>query len=130
MKPRRFLLAVFSMTIAAAIGAGALEFFVPHVHAAEQLYTCGMHPQIIKKEAGNCPICGMKLTPIRANSPGGTASGAKRIKFYKSTMDPMQISDKPGKDSMGMEMVPVYEDGSAAGAATNAIQIESGMIQR
>ena len=35
--------------------------------AAEQLYTCGMHPQIIKKEPGNCPICGMKLTPIRAN---------------------------------------------------------------
>lgn len=25
-------------------------------------YTCSMHPQVIKQEPGNCPICGMKLT--------------------------------------------------------------------
>jgi len=24
-------------------------------------FTCAMHPQIIRKEPGNCPICGMKL---------------------------------------------------------------------
>src|SRR5690606_14461873 len=29
------------------------------------LYTCGMHPQIIRDEPGDCPICGMKLTPVR-----------------------------------------------------------------
>jgi membrane fusion protein, copper/silver efflux system len=28
--------------------------------AEQQLYTCGMHPQIIKTEPGDCPICGMK----------------------------------------------------------------------
>ncbi len=32
------------------------------------LYTCGMHPQIIQDHPGNCPICGMKLTPIRKQS--------------------------------------------------------------
>jgi membrane fusion protein, copper/silver efflux system len=32
-------------------------------------------------------------------------SGAKKI-MYKSTMLPGEISDKPGKDSMGMDMVP------------------------
>ncbi len=32
---------------------------------AKTLYTCGMHPQIIQDHPGNCPICGMKLTPIR-----------------------------------------------------------------
>lgn len=37
---------------------------------AKQLYTCGMHPQVIQDHPGNCPICGMKLTPIRG---GGTA---------------------------------------------------------
>ena len=31
----------------------------------EQLYTCGMHPTVIQPKPGNCPICGMKLTPIR-----------------------------------------------------------------
>lgn len=103
------------------VGAIALTAF-----AAEQLYTCGMHPQIIKKEPGNCPICGMKLTPIRANV--ATAPSAERkIKFYKSTMTPGEISPKPGKDSMGMEMVPVYDDASAS---TTNIQIDAATIQR
>ena len=39
----------------------------PLLHAAEHktLYTCGMHPQIIQDHPGDCPICGMRLTPIR-----------------------------------------------------------------
>lgn len=127
MNPRSCVLVVVSLLLPVAIGIGALDLFVPHAHAAEKLYTCGMHPQIIKKEPGNCPVCGMKLTPIRANAGGG-APGGKKLKFYKSTMDPMQISDKPGKDSMGMEMVPVYEEGAATGA--NVIQIEAATIQR
>lgn len=102
------------------------------LHAAERLYTCGMHPQIIKKEPGNCPICGMKLTPIRANSAGKTAappaSGERKVKFYKSTMIPGEVKPAPGKDSMGMDMVPVYEDGDAASAS--AIQIDAATIQR
>ena len=31
---------------------------------AEQLWTCSMHPQIRKPEAGDCPICGMDLIPL------------------------------------------------------------------
>ncbi len=45
-------------------------------HADEKgnktLYTCGMHPQIIQDHPGNCPICGMNLTPIRDGGPGGS----------------------------------------------------------
>jgi len=40
----------------------------------EQLYTCGMHPQVIQNKPGNCPICGMKLTPIR-KQPGVANTG-------------------------------------------------------
>src|SRR6516164_9490788 len=29
--------------------------------AGEVLWTCPMHPQIVRKEPGNCPICGMAL---------------------------------------------------------------------
>src|SRR6516225_11104456 len=44
----------------------------------EQLYTCGMHPQVIQNKPGNCPICGMKLTPIRKQAGhSDTASAAK-----------------------------------------------------
>jgi len=79
---------------------------------AKTLYTCGMHPQIIQDHPGNCPICGMKLTPIRKQAgtgPTTAASGERKIKFYKSTMNPGETSPQPGKDSMGMDMVPVYE---------------------
>ncbi len=27
----------------------------------KKIYTCSMHPEIIRNEPGNCPICGMKL---------------------------------------------------------------------
>jgi multidrug efflux pump subunit AcrA (membrane-fusion protein) len=94
--------------------------------AAEQLWTCGMHPQIIKKQPGNCPICGMALTPVRANKAGGTG-GERKIKHYKSTMS-AEVSPAPAKDSMGMDMVPVYEDAAPSDALT--IQIDAVTIQR
>ena len=35
-----------------------------HTHAtADELWTCSMHPQILKNEPGDCPICGMELIP-------------------------------------------------------------------
>jgi len=40
--------------------------------ATKQLYTCGMHPQVIQDHPGNCPICGMKLTPIHKTDATGT----------------------------------------------------------
>src|SRR3974377_777897 len=77
----------------------------------EQLYTCGMHPQVIQNKPGNCPICGMKLTPVRkqAAAPQAAPSAERKIRFYKSTMNPGETSPGPAKDSMGMDMVPVYE---------------------
>lgn len=84
---------------------------------ADQLYTCGMHPQVVQDKPGNCPICGMKLTPVRkqGGAPGATASGERKVKFYKSTMNPGETSPVPAKDSMGMDMVPVYETEGGAG---------------
>ncbi len=97
--------------------------------AAEQLYTCGMHPQIIKKEPGNCPICGMKLQPIRAAAAKpAAAAGERKIKYYKSTMIPGEVKPGPGKDSMGMDMAPVYEGEDTSGE--NNIQIDAATIQR
>ncbi len=94
-------------------------------HAAakeETLYTCGMHPQVIQKKPGNCPICGMKLTPIRRQAGTATltsttaGNGERKVKHYKSTMLLGEISPTPRKDSMGMDMVPVYEDKAADGS--------------
>lgn len=35
-----------------------------HTHDEGTLYTCGMHPQVIRDEPGTCPICQMPLTPM------------------------------------------------------------------
>jgi RND family efflux transporter MFP subunit len=96
---------------------------------AKTLYTCGMHPQIIQDHPGNCPICGMKLTPVRkqaGTSPSATQPGERKIKFYKSTMNPGETSPQPGKDSMGMDMVPVYEN---AANESQTIAIDPSTIQ-
>jgi membrane fusion protein, copper/silver efflux system len=88
------------------------------------LYTCGMHPQVIQDHPGNCSICGMKLTPVRKQAAGAAAAtGEKKIKYYKSTMMAGEVRPTPGKDSMGMDMVPVYED-EAAAAESTAIAVD------
>ena len=55
-----------------AVALAALGTFTPTAAAGETsgktLYTCGMHPQVIQDHPGNCPICGMKLTPIRGGA--------------------------------------------------------------
>ncbi|OWY72002.1 hypothetical protein B7486_10165 [cyanobacterium TDX16] len=77
-------------------------------------YTCGMHPQVLQREPGNCPICEMKLTPMKPGAEGdeATASGPqeRKILYWRAPMDPGYVSDRPGKSPMGMDLVPVYAD--------------------
>lgn len=40
----------------------------------KQLWTCGMHPQVIQDHPGDCPICHMKLTPLVTSSAAGAAT--------------------------------------------------------
>ncbi|HWX18362.1 MAG TPA: efflux RND transporter periplasmic adaptor subunit [Candidatus Binatia bacterium] len=112
----------------------------------EQLYTCGMHPQVIQNKPGNCPICGMKLTPVRKQAganPGLTnassGSGERKIKYYKSTMNPGEVSQTPRQDSMGMDMVPVFEDEASAAESsmitmdsvtTQNLDLRTGLVRR
>ncbi len=90
---------------------------------SEQLYTCGMHPNVIQKGPGECPICHMKLTPLKQSKSGDQASGGakakgpqeRKILYWRAPMDPSYISDHPGKSPMGMDLVPVYADEVVAG---------------
>ncbi|MFC2135197.1 efflux RND transporter periplasmic adaptor subunit [Bacteroidota bacterium] len=104
------------LTIVGTILIGVVVYFlIPSDNekvdtAEQQLYTCGMHPDIISEEPGNCPICEMKLTPMRSNK----SSGERTILHWRAPMDPNEIYDQPGKSKMGMDLVPVYSDGMGA----------------
>lgn len=54
-------------------------FYTPHkatkrtdsnnnITVSSKKWTCPMHPHIIRNKKGNCPICGMSLTPISNSS--------------------------------------------------------------
>lgn len=80
--------------------------------SSEQLWTCGMHPWVITKEPGLCPICNMDLIPKRSEAAGDSAQKAeeREIVYWKAPMDPTEIYQSPGKSKMGMDLVPVYKD--------------------
>ena len=92
----------------------------------KQLYTCGMHPEIISDEPGLCPICEMQLTPIKSNNQ--KSSGERKIVYWRAPMDPNEIYDAPGKSKMGMDLVPVYEDdASGSGIVTIDPEVQQNM---
>lgn len=65
--------------------------------------------------------------PAAAASGQGSAQGQKKILYYQDAMNPAHRSDKPGTDSMGMPLVPVYADAAAAasGMAPGTVQVTS-----
>jgi len=59
----------------------------------EQLYTCGMHPQVIQNKPGNCPICEMKLTPVRKQAGADSAAATAAAGSSTITIDPVTIQN-------------------------------------
>src|ERR1041384_7467918 len=72
------------------LAATALLLFTSHAAENKTLYSCGMHPQVIQDHPGNCPICGMKLTPIRKQGEAAAAS-TSAIAIDPVTMQNMNL---------------------------------------
>ncbi|MFO7604330.1 MAG: efflux RND transporter periplasmic adaptor subunit [Gammaproteobacteria bacterium] len=82
-------------------------------HAKKHLdpkYVCPMHPQIVRDEPGSCPICGMDLVKVEQEP----VAAEPRLLYYRHPHNPSVTSDKPMQDEMGMDYVPVYDDGGGA----------------
>lgn len=47
------------------------------VSEGNTMWTCSMHPQVMKPESGDCPICGMDLIPAESGSDGLKANQFK-----------------------------------------------------
>jgi Cu(I)/Ag(I) efflux system membrane fusion protein/cobalt-zinc-cadmium efflux system membrane fusion protein len=76
----------------------------------KQLWHCGMHPQVIREEPGECPICHMPLTPMKSTESGSGAAAGEHL-WWDPMLGPSSISDHPGKSAMGMDMVPYTPQG-------------------
>jgi P-type Cu+ transporter len=57
----------------------------PDLTVAKSLYTCPMHPEIIKDISGSCPICGMDLVPMNPND-------SDEQKTYKDLLKKMKVA--------------------------------------
>lgn len=94
-------------------------------HAGKHLdpnYVCPMHPQIIRDKPGNCPICGMDLIKKEAEE-----KKEKKILYWVAPMDANYRRDEPGKSPMGMDLVPVYDDGEDGITVKISPSIENNM---
>lgn len=122
-QPRRMMwLALGLIIVGTMVGGSAVWLFMrpsrgSHAGTAtpdkKPLYQCPMHPSITSDHPGDCPICGMKLVEVKqgqvAQAPT-TRTAERKVKSYRSPMNPRQTSPTPRKDEMGMDYVPVYED--------------------
>ncbi len=112
---KTFLRIGVALAVVAIVAVIAVQFFsrsksddTAGPAAGGGLWTCSMHPQVRLPKAGKCPICSMPLIPVSGVAKK-SADAPARIKSYRSTMMPGEVSPTPRKDSMGMDMVPVYE---------------------
>jgi len=55
------------------------------IAVSKTLYTCPMHPEVIKEEFGSCPICGMDLVPMKP-------SDSEDKKTYNDLVKKMKIA--------------------------------------
>jgi Cu(I)/Ag(I) efflux system membrane fusion protein len=53
----------------------------------------------------------------------------RNVLYWRSPMDPTFIAKAPGKDPMGMDLVPVYEGETAAGGPPGVVRIDPVTIQ-
>jgi Cu(I)/Ag(I) efflux system membrane fusion protein len=114
------LAAVIPASLAATAGylVGSKAHGAPEAGGQQKAqYQCPMHPTIVQDHPGDCPICGMKLVKVGGGA-GSSAPGERKVKFYRSPMDPRQTSPTPRKDDMGMDFLPVYEDEADAGESS------------
>ncbi len=117
---------------------GRHEGGAPHDDVTE-LWTCGMHPEVIQDEPGSCPICHMDLVPLRQDD--GHPPGHQH-ELWTCPMHPEILEDEPGscpickmdlvkvKDDMGMDSVPVSADEAEAAADQGAVVTIDAAVQQ
>jgi membrane fusion protein, copper/silver efflux system len=98
MKTKLHLLLILLPLLLLGVSIPACKRSAP-TQAVVQKYHCPMHTKYISDRPGDCPICNMKLVPIKdepGNQPAATAPHAKPGQYY-CPMHPEVISNTPGR---------------------------------
>ena len=97
--------------------------------ASNEMWTCSMHPQIMKSEAGDCPICGMDLIPAEAGADGLSANEFKLTEnaMKLANIQTTVISDKGTTDNSILLSGKIVEN-----EKSNSVQVTyfSGRIEK
>ena len=68
-------LKIILMLLVVAVISVACRSVTPTATASKPIYyTCPMHPSVKVGQPGDCPLCGMKLTPAYAETNSGSAA--------------------------------------------------------
>ncbi len=101
-----------------------------------QLWTCGMHPNVIQDEPGTCPICQMDLVPLRHEpTPPATEPAAT---VWTCPMHNVISEPEAGECPIcGMDLVPVVgadahagHGGSPAAASGPEVTLDRSVVQK
>lgn len=127
MSAKKIFILIAALLLVGAGTAAIMHYRADKGGAAarqKEIYHCPMHPNYTSDKPGDCPICGMHLVKSEEKpAPEAAAPKERKIKFYRSPMNPDVTSKTPMKDDMGMEYVPVYESESAEVGGRASINI-------
>ena len=94
-------------------GSGSVAHESHAEQDAAELWTCPMHPEVLRDEPGQCPICGMDLVKASttAASPGHAATSTQPAAtdgLHTCGMHPQVLQDGPGQCPIcGMDLTPM-----------------------
>ena len=96
---------------------------------SNQMWTCSMHPQIMKSEPGDCPICGMDLIPAESSSDGLLAD---QFKLSENAMALANIQTSIVGKSNQKDNFITLSGKIAENEESNAVQVSyfSGRIEK
>ena len=115
---RRILLFLFIIILSIGMftvtGCGSNNNDKKNVESS-QLWTCGMHPEVLLEEPGRCPKCGMNLVPVKTDEQddhSGHKHESDAPQLWTCGMHPEVLLEEPGqcpKCGMDLEEICYFE---------------------